>query len=216
MVTRPVVVIGAGGHAKVVVDALLAGGREVVACTDADPLRHGQSVLGVPVIGDDDALRRYATDAVDVVVGLGGTGGEPLRRRVHERLRAQGWNLATVVHPTSIVARGATVDAGAQVLARAIVQADAHVGEGAIVNTGAIVEHDVDLGAFCHVAPGGLLCGNVQAAVGVHIGAGATVLQNLRLGAGVVVGAGALVTRSFDDAVTVMGVPARAADGSKS
>lgn len=213
MVTRPIVVVGAGGHAKVVIDALLAAGREVIGCTDVDASRHGQSVLGVPVIGNDDALRQHALDAIDVVVGVGGTRGEPLRRVMHERLRAQGWRLATVIHPSSTIARGAAVGVGAQILARAVVQADAQVGEGSIVNTGAIIEHDVRLGDFCHVAPGALLCGRVQAGAGVHVGAGAIVLQNLSLGAGMVVGAGALVTRSFDDGLTVTGVPARIARG---
>ena len=215
MVTRPVIVVGAGGHAKVVIDALLASGRQVIGCTDLDSARHGRSVLGVLIIGDDEALRQHPRDAVDVVVGVGGTRGEPLRRSIHERLRAQGWQLTTVIHPASTIAHGATMGMGAQVFARAVVQADAWIGEGAIVNTGAIVEHDARVGEFSHVAPGALICGSVRIGAGVHVGAGATVLQNLDLGPGVIVGAGALVTRSFDGSVTLLGVPARAADGSK-
>jgi sugar O-acyltransferase (sialic acid O-acetyltransferase NeuD family) len=209
MVDRPVIVIGAGGHAKVLVDALLLCGARVLGCTDADPSRHGGHVLGVPVLGDDGALAAHRRDAVDLVIGIGSTRGQPLRRDMHRRLAAAGWRIAGVRHPACIVAPSARLDASVQVLAGAVVQAGAVVEEGSILSTGSVVEHDVRVGAFCHVAPRAVLCGDVIIGEGVHVGAGSVVLQSLRLGAGMVVGAGAVVTATQEAAGLLVGVPAR-------
>ncbi len=209
MLDRPVIVVGAGGHAKVLIDALLLSGARVLGCTDADPARRGGHVLGVPILGDDTALDAHGRDAVDLVIGVGSTRAQPLRRQLHGRLGAAGWRIVGVRHPACIVAPSARIGQFVQVLAGAIVQAGATVGEATIVNTGAVVEHDVQVGAFCHVAPRALLCGDVIIGDGVHVGAGAVVLQSLRLGAGMVVGAGAVVTASQDAAGLLVGVPAR-------
>lgn len=207
-----VVIVGAGGHARVVADALLAAGMQVLGCTDADPRRHGGAVLGLPVLGDDSALASYDRSKVLLANGVGGVGDRThvrARRNVQQRLIQGGWQFATIVHPRAIVSAHARLGAGVQVLAGAVVQVGASVGDGCIINTGAIVEHDVVLGDFTHVAPRGLVCGDVTIGPDCHIGAGAIVRQGLRLGADTLVGAGAVVVKDFAEACVLVGVPAR-------
>lgn len=206
---RPVVVIGAGGHGRVVADALLAEGRTVLGFADADPL----AVTGLPgleVLGSDDSLD--PAGGYDLVNGVGGTGagvGRDLRRRVQVRLETLGFRFAGVRHPTAIVSPHAVIGDGVQLMAGAVVQAGARIEAGVIINTGVIVEHGCRIGAFTHCASGAVLCGDVEVGEGAHIGAGAVIRQGVRLEAGVVVGAGAVVLDAGVGEGILVGVPAR-------
>lgn len=214
MSTLPVIVVGAGGHALVVADALLAGGHQVLGFVDPDTTKAGTPMLGLPVFGSDAELHRFTPDAVVLANGIGGVGdggrngGDSLRAQVQRKLEAAGWHFTTVRHPAAIVSAHAQVGAGAQMLAGCVVQPGAQLGRGVIVNTRAVVEHDVCVGDFAHIAPGAVLCGNVVLGAGAHVGAGATVRQGVVLGAGVVVGIGAAVVADHATGVLV-GVPAR-------
>ena len=207
----PIIIIGSGGHAAVVADALLAAGRQVLGFTDSNTSRHGARLCGLLVLGDDSALPHHPTAAVELVNGIGGA-GKPgttgLRSRVQQALQAQGWRFASVQHPSAVVSPFAQLGIGAQLLATSVVQAGAVVGEGCIVNTAAVVEHDVRLGAFVHLACGAVLCGNVTVGAYSHIGAGAVVRQGVQLGEHTVVGAGAVVLNDFPGSGTLLGVPA--------
>jgi len=210
-VKLPLLIIGAGGHAAVVADALLAAGEHVLGFTDADPSRHGQTLCGLPVLGDDRVLDDHTPATLALVNGIGGVGhvtGDPRRRTVQERLAGRGWQFASVRHPAAVVSRFARVGDGAQLLAVSIVQTGAEIGDACIVNTGAVVEHDVKLGAWVHVAPRALLCGDVAIGARSHVGAGAVVRQGLRLGEDTVVGAGAVVVKNFAGGGLLVGVPA--------
>jgi sugar O-acyltransferase (sialic acid O-acetyltransferase NeuD family) len=212
MTHRPVIVVGAGGHGVVLAEALLGAGREVRGFVDRDPGLRGATLIGLPVLGDDDALQQFDRAAVELANGIGGTGARrhagATRRQVQQALRDQGWEFTSVRHVQAIVSPLAELVTGSQVLAGAVVQARARVEEGAIINTRAVVEHDVVVGAFAHVAPGAVLCGNVQVGAEAHVGAGAVVIQGCRVGERVVVGAGAAVTRDVEHG-RVAGVPAR-------
>lgn len=210
----PHIVVGAGGHATVVADALLTAGLPVLGFVDADSARHGRTLCGLPVLGGDAALDAYSPDAVMLVNGIGGVGkrvGESLRATVQRTLSARGWRFVQLRHPTATVSSFAHLHEGVQVLAASVVQAGASIGSGCIVNTGAIVEHDVVLGDWVHVAPGAVVCGDVTIGARSHVGAGAVVRQGVRLGADTIVGAGAVVVASFDGGLLV-GVPARRLD----
>jgi sugar O-acyltransferase (sialic acid O-acetyltransferase NeuD family) len=208
----PVIIVGSGGHAAVVADALLAAEVRVLGFVDTDPARRGTVVCGLPVLGDEAVLDGHTPGTTLLANGIGGVAANGLRRSVQERLESHGWEFVTVRHPAAIVSHFAHLAASAQVLAGAIVQANAHVGRAAIVNTGAIVEHDVELGDFSHVAPRALLCGSVAVGAGSHIGAGAVVRQRITLGAQTTVGAGAVVVADFPAAGrTLVGTPAREA-----
>lgn len=209
------VVVGAGGHAVVVVDALLLAGAHILGVVDADQSAVGRTLCGVRVVGDDSALSRFNRESTTLVNGIGGVGAAgalTLRQRVQERLEGLGWAFGSVCHPSAIVSPHATLEGGTHVFAGAVVQAGAEIRRGAIVNTAAIVEHDVDVGSWSHVAPGAVLCGDVSVAPGCHVGAGAVIKQGVRLGPGTLVGAGAVVVRDFAGPGVLVGVPARSAE----
>jgi sugar O-acyltransferase (sialic acid O-acetyltransferase NeuD family) len=193
-------VLGAGGHARVVIATLLARGNTVQGVTDRTPSLRGTLIEGVPVVGTDDDLISSLADGDMLYVGLGNVArlqdsGLSPRRKLFERFRNLGYGLPPLVALNSFVAASATLESGAQVMAGAAVQAGAWIGENTLVNTGAIVEHDCRIGGHSHVAPGAIVCGGVSVGKECHIGAGAVVLQGLNLVAGTVVPAGAVMRR---------------------
>lgn len=211
---KPVLIIGAGGHAKVVADALLACQRRVLGFTVGEAAR-GEAVEvlpGLTVLGTDDVLSHYSPGEVDLVNGLGGVDCTGLRRRVQERLEADGWYFSGVCHPTAMISPFATVSPGAHLLAACVVQAGARIGVSSIINTAAVVEHDSVVDAYVHVAPRAVLCGNTQVGSNSHIGAGAIVRQGVQLGPSTLVGAGAVVVKDFGGRGTLIGIPARLGD----
>jgi sugar O-acyltransferase (sialic acid O-acetyltransferase NeuD family) len=205
---RKILVYGASGHGKVVIDILLElGVPGVLGFVDDGRDRQGRTVAGFPVLGDGEWLRAEAARA-PLAVALG-IGDNRARQRVAERCVGLGAALVTAIHPRAMVSRLASVGDGAVVMAGAVVNPDAAVGRGVIVNTGAVIEHDVSLGDFSHVSPGAALGGAAKVGALSHIGLGASVLPGVAIGARVVVGAGATVTRDLEDAVVAVGVPAR-------
>ncbi len=208
--SRPVIIIGAGGHAAVVADALTACGIEIVGFTDIDPARRGGRHVGLPVLGDDKhVLSTYRQDDIMLANGIGGIAATEPRRSVQIGLQQAGWRFMTVQHPSAIVSPTAQIGSGVQLLAGSIVQVGARIGEGSIINTGAIIEHDCEIGSFVHTAPRALLCGDVKVGSDSHVGAGAVVKQGLRLGPCTLVGAGAVVVKDFGGHGVLVGTPAR-------
>lgn len=208
----PVVLLGAGGHAKVLVSALQLQGARLLGLVDRDPGKHGTSLLGSPVLGGDEKLVGFPPDAVRLVNGLGSVGLPKQRRDLYMRLKSQGYRFASVIHPAAIVAPDVQVAEGVQVMAGAVVQPGCRLEENVIINSNATVEHDCVIAEHSHVAPGAVLSGDVTVGEGCLIGAGATVIQGRRLGAGCVVAAGAVVVRNLEAGSHVAGVPARALD----
>ncbi len=160
------VVIGAGGHAKVVVDTCLAAGWTVLGTADKDPHR---TVFGLPHLGPPEDLQ--VEPDVRAVVAVGSNAA---RHKIARQLDVY-FRWASVVHPAATVSPRARVEEGAVVFAGAVVQADTVVGRHAILNTGCRVDHDNDIGAFSHVAPGAVLAGAVTIEEGAFVGAGAIV-----------------------------------------
>lgn len=202
------VVFGGGGHARVLIDALLVSGAgRPAAVLDADRSLHGGDILGVPVIGGDDA--KLPKGVTHFVVGLGSTRDGAPRRRLYELALSRGLKPLTVVHPAAVVSRFARLGPGSAVFAGAVVNAGTTIGANAVVNTGAIVEHDCAVGDHAHVATGACLAGGVSIGDGAHVGVGACVRQGIRIGARAVIGAGAAVVADIPAGATAVGVPAK-------
>lgn len=211
---KPFIIIGAGGHAKVVADLLLEMGEEVLGFTDADAARHGDVVLGLPVLGGDDVLQGYAPDSVNLALGIGAAGDDlcgalMTRLGIGKKLQAQGYAFPPLAHLDAIIGRGCVIEDGAQVMAGAVVQADSRIGAFSIVNSRASVDHDCQILPGAHIAPGAVLGGGVAVGEGAYIGIGAAVVHGLTLSAGALVGAGAAVTKDVPDGMCVVGVPAK-------
>ena len=206
--TLPVIVLGAGGHAAVVVDTLLDCGMRLLGLVDPAPPAGRDAILGVQVLGDESVLERYSPQDLQLANGVGGATGAEARRAAYERLAGRGFRFVTVVHRFAYVARGAALADGVQVMAGAIVQPFAAIGPNTIVNTRASIDHDCVVGAHVHIAPGATLSGGVSVGDGAHVGVGATVKQGVTIGAGALVAAGAVVIRDVAAGARVMGVPA--------
>ena len=203
--------LGAGGHARVVAETSLAIGRfSRIAFLDDRCSSPGQlpDQLGWPVIGPLSAAldphTRQQFSAALVAIG-----NAALRLQWLQRLAALGYQLPVVIHPTAWVSPSAQLSAGSVVFAQAAIQAHAVIGSGAILNTGCSVDHDAQLGDGVHICPGARLAGEVQVGDRSWIGIGSSVIQQIRIGADVTVGAGAAVVSDLPDGVTAVGVPAR-------
>jgi UDP-perosamine 4-acetyltransferase len=206
-VTGPLVIVGAGGHAKVIVDLLRAAhpGLELIGFTDLDA--RPRAVAGLPVLGDDGELERLRAEGVALAfVALGDNRG---REAVGARLAALGFRLPQAVSLRAAVSPSVRIGRGVAVMAGAVINADAAIGDLAIVNSGAVVEHDVEMGVATHVGPGCAVAGSVRVGARSLLGVGASVAPGVIIGADVVVGAGACVVRDLADGVVAMGVPAR-------
>jgi len=206
MSRRPIVIVGAGGHAAVIIEALRDGGAFDPAAI-VDPSPGAGDVLGVPVVGADEALPGLRSQGLDAAVVA--IGANALRQKLGAGLLALGFELPPVIHPSAIVAASAAVGAGAVVMARACIGARAEVGELAVINTGAIVEHDNRIGAAAHIAPGVALGGGVIVGERSLVGIGGAARPGVRIGADVIVGAGSAVVCDLADGSVVGGAPAR-------
>jgi sugar O-acyltransferase (sialic acid O-acetyltransferase NeuD family) len=207
----PVVIVGAGGHARVALDTARLRGLRVLGFADSAPERRGELIRGVPVIGDDQVLASsWAPDQIRLINGLGSIRDTSLRRRAFENLSDQGYLFVTLIHPSVIAASDVEFGEGAQVFAGAVLNPGARVGVNALINTGTIVEHDCHVAAHAHLAPGVTLSGGVTVGEGAHLGTGSTVIQGVRIGAGALIAAGAVVVRHVEPGQFVAGVPARA------
>ena len=204
------VLVGCGGHAGVILETIRASGMvDPQGVLDADPARHGTSFFGVPIVGGDDTWPELVRQGIRrFVAAIGSTADTGVRRRVFERMVAQGGVALTIRHPTAVVSPSATLGAGCQVPAGAIVHTAARIGRNVLVNTGAIVEHDCRIGDHVHLATGCRLAGGVEIGEGTHVGIGATVIQGIRIGRDCVIAAGAVVIRDVADRAVVGGVPA--------
>jgi UDP-perosamine 4-acetyltransferase len=194
-----VILIGGGGHGRVLLDALLALGADVLGIADPALPTDVPGPRGLPVLGGDDAALAQAADAVMLVNGVGSTRSTAARTALYERFVAAGYRFATVVHPAAVIAGDVALGDGAQVMAGAVLQTGARLGANCIVNTRASVDHDCDIGAGAHIAPGVTLSGGVRIGPGSHIGTGAVVIQQVRIGAGALIGAGAVVLADVPD-----------------
>lgn len=200
-------VVGASGHAKVVIDAIERGGRYEVAfiCDDAAAKR-GTELMGYPVVGDRTELLARRGEARRGIVAIGDNAA---RWQVAEWLVQNGCVLVEVVHPAAVIGREVRIEAGTVVMAGCVINSGAHVGRNAIINTGATVDHDCAVGDGAHVGPGAHLCGHVTIGARTLVGAGTTAIPSVRIGADAVIAAGSTVISDVPDRARAGGTPCR-------
>ncbi len=210
-----VLIMGAGGHGRVVLDILRQTKTyRPIAFIDNDSRLHGRHIDGLPVLGDvsqlGDLRRRGICRAI---VAIGDNG---VRRWMAEAMRGHGFEPINAVHPSAQIAQSVVLGKGVVVAAGALVCAHCQIGDYAILNTGCIVDHESSVGTCAHVCPGVRLAGRAIVEAGAIVGIGATVIQRVRIGLDAIVGAGAVVIEDVDPMTTVVGVPARVVKSARS
>ncbi len=191
--SHPVIVLGAGGHAAVVISSLQRLGAKLLGVTCLDKFE-SDHILGVPVIGKDDEISSWAPADVMLVNGIGMVAvGRSSRVRCAEKMRELGFQFRAIVDPTAVTAPEVRLAEGVQILAGAIVQPRTTIGQDSIINTGAKIDHDCEIEAECHICPGVTLAGSVKISRGSMVGAGATVIPGVTIGEESLIGAGSVV-----------------------
>lgn len=198
-----VILLGAGGHAKVVADILRCQGGEVAGYLDDNPATWGTHPLDIPVLGPTARYSEYAAEGLIIAIG-----SNAIRQRLAAELGAAApW--CNAIHPRATVAASVRLGIGVVVAAGAVINPDCVIGDHVIINTGATMDHECSIASFCHIAPGVHLAGGVQVGEGTLMGIGAVVIPGRKIGCHVTIGAGAVVVDDIPDGVTVKGVPAR-------
>lgn len=210
MEKKKLLIIGAGGHSKVVSDSVNRDEYQIVGILDKDDSLVGKFINDIPIIGTDKMAEKFFIDGIcHAVIGIGHLGNYHLRNNIFNRLKDIGYYMVNIIHPSAIVSETAVLGEGNVILPNATINSDAMLLNNNIINTGAIVEHDVKIGNNVHMGPGTIICGMSQIADNTFVGAGSTIIQGIKIGRNVIVGAGSTVLSSIEDNSQVCGTPAK-------
>jgi len=205
-------IVGAGGHGKVVADTAQATGawEEIAFIDDRYPELH--ETLSLPVVGKINSISKFKGSFSDIIVAIGDA---VFRLSLIQHFVNEGFHLPSLIHPTAWVSQSVEINEGCVVFAQAAVNADVQIGRGSIINTGATVDHDCMIGDGVHICPGVHLAGETHVGHASWIGIGSSVIQQVHIGSGVTVGAGSVVIHGVEAGATVAGVPAMLLKGKK-
>ena len=204
-----VLILGAGGHGRVVLDILLqTGHHQVVGFLDNNRNIYGRRIDGIPVLGTLDDLAELVRqfNVAGVIIAIGDNG---VRRGLARMVDGLGVELLNAVHPSAALACNATLGRNVVIAAGVVVCAHCQIGDSVILNTGCIIDHQTMIGEGSHICPGVRIAGRVNVEPGTFIGIGATIIPKVTLGCECTVGAGAVVIEDIPPLATVVGVPAR-------
>lgn len=198
--SKNVIIIGAGGHAKVIADIIIKNGDKVIGFLDDKKV--GQKILGLSVIDTVDNVIKYIDNA-EFIIGIG---SNYIRKTISQKYNL---NWYTAIHPSAQVGIDVSIGVGTVVMANAVINPSTRIGSHCIINTGAVIEHDNVIHNYVHISPNATLCGTVTIAECTHIGAGATIKNNISVCADCIIGAGGIVINDIVKKGTYVGVPSR-------
>jgi len=201
--SKPVLIIGAGGHATVLVDILRELKVTIVGVVARDKHKGTPVFDEIPYFESDDDVLSFDKDKVLLVNGIGSLPNQRLRTEIHHKFNQSGYYFATIVSPRAIVSKYCKLSEGVQVMPGAIINAQSVIGTATIINSGSIIDHDCNIGAHNHIAPGATLSGGIQTGENVHVGTGASISHGLTIGNGSVIGAGSSLVRNISDHITI-------------
>jgi|TARA_Y100000031_G_scaffold47780_1_gene54520 UDP-perosamine 4-acetyltransferase len=205
-----IVVLGGGGHARVLISLIRAVARYEISGILDPGLKKETMVVGIRVLGGNDLLSRQIKEGITLAcIGVGSVGDNSKRTILYKTVKETGFSVPCLIHPQAIVKENeVNISEGVQVMAGAIIQAGSLIKENTIINTGAIIEHDCVIGKHVHISSGAVISGGVTIGDSIFIGAGAKIIQGIKIGNNSVVAAGAVVISDVGDGLKVKGVPA--------
>lgn len=208
---KKVIIIGSGGHAKVLADIVLGqkDRYELLGFVDSDGAKWGAEIFGSPVLGGDERVFGDSPSSFFLINGIGSTGETRKRAAIFECFKSKGFIFCNVISDFSYLSEQTAYGEGLQLISGGVIHPGCRLGSNVLVNTGASIDHDCVIGDNAHIAPGATLSGGVSVGEGAHIGSGATVIQGVSIGAGALVAAGAVVVSDVERNATVAGVPAK-------
>jgi len=205
--SRPYIIIGGGGHAKVLIDMLQELDVNIIGYTEINEIY--EKILGVPCIGNDDEIFKYKVEEIYLVNGLGSTGDNTYRKMIFEKFTGKGYLFPSIVSITASLSGNIKVGSGVQIMRGVLIQPGVALDDNTIVNTGAVIDHDCIIGKHVHIAPGVTISGGVTIDEMSHIGTGAKIIQGINIGREALVAAGAVVINNVSEKTCVKGVPAK-------
>lgn len=194
-----VIIIGAGGHGKVIADIIEKNGDKVLGFLDDGTDK--THIFDYPVLGKTADCVNYPDKMFIIAIGNNG-----VRKKIAENYKLKYY---TAIHPSAVISRNVIIGEGTCVMALSVINADTIIGKHCIINSGSVVEHDNELCDYVHLSPKAVLCGTARVGEGTHIGGGAVVKNNTSITGGCVIGVGAAVVEDIDKEGTYVGVPAR-------
>lgn len=205
-----VIIIGAGGHARSVMDILLENNEyEIGGCLDpVYPVRTCvERMEDIPIIGTDDELERFYSEGIhSIFVALG---NNSLRKKIQQRCLQIGYQPINVISKYARISSRAELGSGICIMAGAVINVNCRIGDGCIINTNCSIDHDCMVGDFAHIAPGVAISGTTSIGEGTHIGTNAAVIDGITIGKWSYIGAGAAVVKDVAEHTLAYGVPAR-------
>lgn len=205
-----IILIGAGGHCKVVIDAILEAKKYRISGIIDLKEKVGEKVFGIPIIGEDSQIKSCLRKQIcNCFIAAGSVGNPYLRIRLSNLAKKAGFKFPNIIHPAAVVSKLAKLGAGNFIGAGAIINAGAIVGNNCIINTNAVVEHDCKIDDFAHVSPGVTISAGVNVGRCAHIGAGSSVIQYKKIGKNSLIGAGSVVVSDIDSNIVAVGNPCR-------
>jgi sugar O-acyltransferase (sialic acid O-acetyltransferase NeuD family) len=195
---KPIIILGAGRHAKVLIDALNLSGRNILGVTDPH-MSIGADCAGCKVLGVDEDIFSYSNMEIELVNGVAEYYKKELRLKLTQKFENKGYVFTQVIHPEALIARNVRLSDDVQIMAGAIIQTNSSIGKSSIINTGAIIDHDCKVSANCHIAPGVILNGSVIIGEYTHVGTGTIILQDINVGSGCNIAAGSILYKDISD-----------------
>lgn len=203
---KNIIIIGAGGHARVIIDTAEQLNFKIKGIIDINFKNQDERILDYPVLGDFSVLQKIDPVNITAIVALGDI---EKRAEYFHRIVKLGFSMETLIHPTAIVSKHAKIGKGVFVNVAAIINSAAIIKDNVIVNTGAIIDHETEIGEHCHIGPGVKIAGRVKIGHHSFIGIGTTIIDKITVGENVIIGAGTVVINNIYPYSTVVGVPGK-------
>lgn len=207
---KKLLLIGGGGHCKVILDSLLLDNQYAEVGIIDLPDNIGKYILNIPILGSDDDLEMLYQEGYHYAFLTIGSIGNPEKRiKLYKALEQIGFIIPNIIDPTAIVSNYSQLDHGIYIGKQTIVNPGTIIGKGAIINTSSVIEHDCTIDEFVHISPGTILCGEVSIGRNTHIGAGCMIRQQIKIGRDCIIGMGSVVLQNMKDTIMAYGNPCR-------